>query len=214
MPSKLPYMASYGLIPKILEKIQNARRPDRFTQDFLETKLGHSGGSARAVIPLLKRIAFLGSDGAPTLLYDQFRNVETQGTAIAQGMKAAFSEFFDRNEYVYEMSREKLTSLVVEVTGGTKDESKTRFIVGTFLALKELADFEGDGGLQEPEQLAPAGPKAVAATKGVDASPAIGADDSVDLRLSYTINLNLPETTDPNVFNAIFAALRDNLLRK
>ncbi|MCY3794189.1 MAG: DUF5343 domain-containing protein, partial [Gammaproteobacteria bacterium] len=32
-------MASPGVIPKILEKIQNARKPERFTQDFLETKL-------------------------------------------------------------------------------------------------------------------------------------------------------------------------------
>ena len=47
-----------------------------------------------------------------------------------------------------------------------------------------------------------------------DANPAIGTDDNVDLRVSYTINLNLPETTDPNVFNAIFTALRDNLLKK
>ncbi len=39
MATKLPYLVSTGLIPKIFEKIQNARRPERFTQDFLETKL-------------------------------------------------------------------------------------------------------------------------------------------------------------------------------
>ena len=32
MPTMLPYMASSGLLPKIFEKIQNARRPERFTQ--------------------------------------------------------------------------------------------------------------------------------------------------------------------------------------
>ncbi|MBC6442860.1 MAG: DUF5343 domain-containing protein [Rhodobacteraceae bacterium] len=77
MATKLPYMASYGLLSKILESVQNARRPDRFTGDFLATKLGHSGGSARPVIPLLKRMRFLGSDGVPTTLYDQFRNQAT-----------------------------------------------------------------------------------------------------------------------------------------
>ena len=89
MAVKLPYMLSTSLIPKILEKIQNARRPDRFTQDFLETKLGHGGGSARPFIPLLKRMGFLGSDGVPTSLYDQFRNTETQANAVAEGMKNA-----------------------------------------------------------------------------------------------------------------------------
>ncbi|MGF1475917.1 MAG: DUF5343 domain-containing protein [Geminicoccaceae bacterium] len=102
-------MLSVSLIPKILEKIQNARRPERFTQDFLETKLGHSGGSARSIIPLLKRMGFLGSDGVPTSLYDQFRNTDTQGAAVAEGMRNAFSELFERNEYVYEMNRDKLT---------------------------------------------------------------------------------------------------------
>jgi len=102
MAAKLPYMVSTGLIPKIFEKIQNARRPERFTQDFLETKLGHGGGSARPIIPLLKRMGFLGSDGVPTSLYDQFRNTETQGFAVAEGMRNAFGELFDRNEYVYE----------------------------------------------------------------------------------------------------------------
>ena len=151
MPSPLPYMMSYGLIPKILEKLQAAKRPDRFTQDFLDTKLGHSGGSARAFIPLLKRIGFLGPDGAPTSLYDQFRNTDTQSSAVAQGMKSAFSELFERNEYAYDLPRDKLTGLVVEITGGTAKDAKTRAIVGTFLGLREFADFEknNDPGLAD-----------------------------------------------------------------
>jgi hypothetical protein len=78
MPAQLPYMASPGLIPKILTKIEEARRPDRFTQDFLGTKLGHASGSAKPIIPLLKRMGFLNSDGTPTALYDRFRNADTQ----------------------------------------------------------------------------------------------------------------------------------------
>ncbi len=114
--AKLPYMLSSGLIAKILAKIQEARRPERFTQDFLETKLGHSGGSAMAFVPLLKRMGFLASDGVPTRLYDRFRNTTTQGAAMAEGMRAAYSELFERNEYAYEMPKEKLTSLIVEIT--------------------------------------------------------------------------------------------------
>jgi hypothetical protein len=51
-----------------LQKIQEARRTDRFTQDYLETMLGFRGGNSRAVIPLLKRMQFLGPDGSPTEL--------------------------------------------------------------------------------------------------------------------------------------------------
>ena len=213
MASKLPYMLSTGSIPKILGKIQNARRPERFTQDFLETKLGHKGGSARPIIPLLKRMGFLGSDGVPTFLYDRFRNIQTQGFAIAEGMKNAFSELFDRNEYVYEMSREELTGQVVEITGAAKDDRNTTAIIGTFLALNELADFE----CEEPESPAlEAKSEANHSVQLSDNAPnmsSITNKDNIELRVGYTINLNLPETNDPEVFNAIFKALRDNLLK-
>ena len=92
MAQGLPYMLSPGLIAKIIEKIQQARRPERFTQDFLETKLGHSGGSARAIIPLLKRMGFIASDGTPTALYDRLRNADTQGGVVAQGLRAAYTD--------------------------------------------------------------------------------------------------------------------------
>lgn len=213
MTAKLPYMLSTGLIPKILEKIQNARRPERFTQDYLETKLGHSGGGARPIIPLLKRMGFLGSDGVPTPLYDQFRNSETQGFAVAQGMKNAYGELFDRNEYVYEMSREKLIGQVIEITGGAKEDSVTRAIVGTFCALNELADFEGEHSevSAAADQVLPEN-TTKQMRSGVDHKERHGLDE-VQLRLGYTINLNLPETKDPEVFNAIFKSLRENLLK-
>ena len=213
MASKLPYMISTGLIPKILEKIQNARRPERFTQDFLETKLGHSGGGARPMIPLLKRMGFLGSDGVPTPLYDQFRNTETEGLAIATGMKTAYSELFDRNEYAYELSREKLTGQVVEITGDTKDNRVTQGIVGTFLALNDLADFDAkETKKSDPERKSEENLSTNVPSNTPTSSQTEGKDN-IELRVGYTINLNLPETNDPEVFGAIFKALRENLLK-
>lgn len=202
-------MLSVGLIPKIFEKMQNARRPDRFTQDFLETKLGHSGGSARAIIPLLKRMGFLGSDGIPTPLYDQFRNTETQGTAIAQGMKSAYRQLFDRNEFVYAMPREQLTGQVVEITGSTKDDRTTKAIVGTFVALNEWADFEA----KTPEKSHPKPETEEDSPAQISNNTQADNRGNVELRVGYTINLNLPETNDPEVFNAIFKALKENLLK-
>ena len=213
MSSTLPYMLSTGLVPKILEQIQNARRPERFTQDFIETKLGHSGGSARAIIPLLKRMGFLGSDGIPTPLYDQFRNSETEGFAIAKGMKTAYGEVFDRNEFSYDLSREKLVGLVVEITGSTKDNRTTQAICGTFRALNELADFDAqETDKPNPEEKHQEEISAKTSNNLPTPSQTEGTDN-IELRVGYTINLNLPETTDPEVFNAIFKALRQNLLK-
>lgn len=221
MSKKLPYMLATGLIPKILEKIQQAKRPDRFTQDFLSTKLGHGGGSAQAAIPLLKRMGFLASDGAPTTRYDQFRNVDTQGIAIAAGIKDAFSELFERNEYANDLPREKLLSLIVEITGAAPDDRTTKAIWQTFNALNDLADFEAapkenvkteSTVEEEPASTKPSInlqlPPKDSATDGKKSSA-----ENVDFKVSYTINLNLPETTNADVFNAIFKALKEHLLQ-
>jgi hypothetical protein len=73
------------------------RRPERFTQDYLETMLGFRGGNYRAIIPLLKRMEFLNGDGSPTALYDQYRNDDSRAKALATGVKKAYAEIFDRN---------------------------------------------------------------------------------------------------------------------
>lgn len=216
MPAQLPYMVAPGLIPKILTKIEEAKRPDRFTQDFLGTKLGYSSGSAKAIIPLLKRMSFLNSDGSPTSLYDQFRNSDTQGAAVAEGIRNAYAELFERNKYAGDLPKDKLKSLVMEVTGGAHDDRTVEATVSTFTKLKELADFDADTKQAE-----------IAEGNLVPASDANGAHsipdtrrrateelESVGLNLAYTVNIVLPETTNPEVYNSIFKSLKENLLKK
>lgn len=217
--NKLPYLASPGVIPKILGKIQEARRPDRFTQDFLETKLGQSGGSARAMIPLLKRMEFLSPDGTPTKLYDQFRNPSTTGVALASGIRSAYSDLFDRNTYAHELPRDKLKHTVLEMTGLEKDNTVANLIVSTFWTLKADADFDGpiedDVGLSgRPNVAIPIESQADAAGQSSGNHRSASDQMGVDFRIGYTINLNLPESTNVEVFNAIFRALNDNLLRR
>ena len=217
---KLPYLASTGVIPKVLARIQEARRPDRFTQDFLETKLGHSGGSARAMIPLLKRMGFLSSDGTPTNLYDKFRNPGTKGAAVASGIRNAYPEVFDRNQYAADLSRDKFKHLVLEMTGLEKDNSVANQIVSTFQTLRSEADF--DATLEGSEDrastiLIPDRDPETNGTEQVRPNPPSGytpESGQIDFRVGYTINLNLPETTNVEVFNAIFRALNEHLLRR
>lgn len=223
MASKLPYMVSSGLVSKILTKIQEARKPDRFTQDFLETKLGFSGGSAKAAIPLLKRMGFLNSDGTPTQLYDRFRNITTQGGATAEGMRNAYADLFDRNRYAGDLSRDKLKALIVEVTGAAHDDRTVEATLSTFSKLKEFADFE-----EHIDEISDRSTNDVAPNNAVlpsvgrpdtqiaprRATPLVEQSEEVGLNLAYTINLVLPETTNPEVFNTIFKSLKENLLKR
>jgi len=208
LSDNLPYMVSPGMIPKILGKITEARRPERFTQDYLETKLGFSGGSSRPIIPLLKRIGLLTSDGVPTKLYDQFRNPDSQGRAMAEALRTGYKELFDRNEYAQDLTKDKLLAMIIEMTGVEKDNRAAQAIVATFFALKEFADFE------TPVMLTPieTPPKVEERGRPEPEERHQHSGKNFGLNVAYTINLNLPETTNPDVFNAIFRSLKEHLL--
>lgn len=51
MAHNLPYVTIAGTLTKVLEKINTAAVPERFTQDFLATKLGIQGRYSRAPRP-------------------------------------------------------------------------------------------------------------------------------------------------------------------
>jgi hypothetical protein len=199
-----PFLNASGLVTKILDKIIEASLPERFTQDFLSTKLGFSGGSARPMISLLKKLGFLASDGTPTPLYSQFRNPENRGAAMYQGLRAAYKEIYDRNEFAHDLPKEKLKNLVVELTGMEPDNQSVGAIVSTFQNLKAYAKFD---------KLLGSGNGKISVIEKDDPPPPPPAQNPTGLNLSYTINLNLPETADVEVFNAIFRSLKENLLK-
>lgn len=198
----VPYLQAYGNITKALEKIKTAQVPPRFSQDFLETKLSLSGGGARPVIPFLKRTGFLGSDGAPTDLYKRFRNEAQSGAAAAEALKIGYAPLYEVNEYIHDATDAELKGVVVQVTGSEPTSSTVSAIIGSFKALRAVADFDAPIEATEPTG------ELTVTERGVTPAPTSGAP----LRLGYTINLNLPATSDIAVFDAIFKSLREHLL--
>lgn len=170
------------------------------------TKLQIKGGTGAALIPYLKKIGFVASDGSPTDIYRRFRNHTTAGLAVASAIKTGYSALEQINEYFYELSDKDLLALVVQVTGVEENNAVAKLILSTFKALKAFASFEAKDGDSD---------------KTPDDNSNSGARDAPErndhgrrqgLRLSYTINLNLPATTDQAVFNAIFRSLKEHLI--
>jgi Family of unknown function (DUF5343) len=201
-----PFMNAYGNIVKILTKIKEAQTPERFTGDFLGTKLGFGGGSAAPFIPFAKRLGLLAADGTPTDLYKRFRNPPQSEAAIAQAIRNGYPTLYERNEFVHSLDQKGLTGLVMEATGLAKNHGTLNSIVRSFLALKTLAEFDkasSSGTDSSTDKVSEAN------DEGEDAH---GAE--VGLRLSYTIYLNLPKTDDIAVFNAIFKSLKENFFKR
>lgn len=207
-----PYVIATGVLSKVFEKIKEASTPPRFTQDYLVTKLGFAkSGSTLAMIPFLKKLGFLGSDGVPSELYEKFRNPNATiaGVAIAKGMKIAYADLYERNEYFHNLDKSDLKSFLIEVTGAEQGNRSVSSIVNTIEVLKSYASFDFEGAAKKEEQKKDERPNQTVSTPSLNTTQNYR---DIGFNISYTINLNLPETSDITVFDAIFKSLKEHIL--
>lgn len=209
-----PYVNAYGKIGDILGGIKSAAVPPKFTQDFLSTVLGLTSSSYRAMIPLLKRLNFLDVNSVPTQAYKDYRDESNSKYVLAKQIKDAYSGLFSAHEYAHKLKKDEVTSKLKTVLGISDDDANLPYVVGTFLELIKHADFEEPKKGKEKKK-----PKEDDEGEGEQDSkpPGFGngvpPDRNMKLGISYTINLNLPATTEIEVFNAIFKSLKENLLK-
>jgi hypothetical protein len=111
IPGNLPYLPSPPSLTRVLDKIIDSQRPERFTTDFLENVLKQSGGSARATIPILKRLGFLDAASTPTELYAKFETDSGRAQAALSALRNGFPEIFRRNEYAHQADDNRLKDL-------------------------------------------------------------------------------------------------------
>lgn len=205
--AEIPYMTAPGSIIKILEKIKDAATPEIFSQDFLKTKLGFNGGNYLTFISWAKKCGLLNSDGSPAQIYKQFRNPTTSGSSLAVAIKTGYSELYSRNEYCHELDKKAFKGLVMEATGDSHDSRKVDMIVSTFFNAKTLADFDSNISVKATTIKQESKNEAKEEEK-----PTRHTSKQLALGINYTINLVLPKTDDPSIYNAIFKSLKDNLL--
>lgn len=200
-----PYVNAYGSIGTLFSEIQKASVPPKVTQDFLETVLGLKSSSHRALIPLLKRLGFIDAANVPTDAYRSYRDEVISKMIMAERLRGAYADIYRVNEYAHNLTKDELTAKLRALTGAAGDDPNIMAVVGSFMELRKLADFDSSPTARS---------KAAADEK--DEPPAAAQRSSRGgahaLGLSYTINLNLPATTEIEVFNAIFRSLKEHLL--
>ncbi len=207
----LPYVTATGNIERALKGIKAAATPESVSQDFVKTILGIKGGSGNQMTAYLKKIGFATADGAPTDLYKKFRNATTEGWAAAQALRVGYASLYVRNEYMHRLSDEDLKGLVIEETGAEQESNTVPLILTCIKHIKKFAKWDTTP-IEEQADKVSTEPLSVS---GLPQRPPMATEtpQQLGLNLGYTINLNLPATSDPAVFNAIFRALKEHLLK-
>ncbi len=213
MAENPPYLVSPGTLKTAFEKIKSASTPPRVTGDFVETVIGIKGGSGRALIPFLKRIGLVGSDGSPTELYNHFRNPTLSAKSASQAFRIGFKSLYEFNEYIHKAKDEDVKGAIIQSTGLEPESRVVQAIFGTFKTLKAYCDFEA-AEVKSTKPEVPAPVKDEPRKEDMGSVPMHGkVNKHSGINLSYTINLNLPATDDVRVFDAIFRSLKENILK-
>lgn len=209
-----PYVNAYGKISDVFDAIKKASVPPKFTIDFLNTVLGLTSSSYRAMIPLLKKLEFLDQASVPTEIYKNYREDSQSKSVLGKQVKQAYSDLYRASEYAHKLSTEELTSKLKTLLGVGDDDKNLRYVVGAFQELVKLSNFDGKIIHREKTKETQIEPiKEEPIEHSENSKKQIFQDKTkAKFGISYTINLNLPATTEIEVYNSIFKALKENLL--
>lgn len=222
MPAEIPYMPSVVNVNAILDKIQTAGTPPKFTHDFLKSTLGFGSSNDRPFIKVLRQLGFLTADGSPTQRYNDYRGTQPR-RVLAQGLRDGWPELFLADERVYEKSKGQIQAIAKNLTGA--GDSVAAKMASTFHALAAKADWAPS--LQDPvaveveDSAVPenAGDQSGSGGNRNGGGEFIGQGRSIgngvgveSFQLHHDIHIHLPPTNDVSVYRAIFQAIRAELM--
>lgn len=208
------YLTSTKNLNTILSAVQQGQAPKQFTTRFLEG-LGFKSSSDRLMIGVLKALKFLDENGTPRERYFDYLDQGQSQRVLAEGVRDAYADLYQLNNKAHELSRGDIKGKMKTLTQGQYTDAVLDKMAMTFFALAKNADFEA---------AAPAKPPADEATE--DEVPAEERHEPeqdgggrgrrrppVELgELVYNIQIHLPESRDPAVYDALFSSLRTHLL--
>jgi len=207
MATDMAYMMQMGNIPPILDRIQEAGTPPKFTHEFLKNSLGFRGSGDRGVVKVLKQLGFLSADSVPTSRYNDFRSKTSAGRALAAGLREGWSDIFLADQKAYEKTASELAQIFKGVTGA--GDASAKKMAQTFKAFAGQADWT---------ELAPEPGTAIEGNDdGVVAEEAAGeamgtiplpAHGGLPISLHHDIHVHLPATSDVSVYGDLPGAAR------
>ena len=203
------YLTSIKNLEGILASMRNAKAPDKFTTRFIES-LDYKTAADRLIIGVLKSIGFLDGEGRPRDRYFRFLDQTQSSAVIAEGVREAYADLFQINTKAHTLSKPEVVNKFKTLSQGQISESVLDKMAMTFLALAKLGDFEAKaeskGSTEEttPEAL-DGDPKGNALPTRLPTGPlSMGG-------LHYNIQIILPESRDPKVYDALFRSLKEHL---
>ena len=201
------YLTSQKNLEGIFSAILGAQAPDKFTQKFLEG-LGYKSSSDRLIINVLKTIGFLDDAGRPVDRYFRYLDQTQSAKVLAEGVQDAYADLFKVNRKAQEMSNTDIVNKLKTLSEGKLSDSVAKKMAMTFLSLSKFADFNSTASASQGSN--------DSSDKVTGAKLDDAIEEAFDTKLKigglvYNIQIVLPESRDPAVYDALFRSLRRHL---
>jgi hypothetical protein len=193
-----------------LNALKTAKAPERFNSKFLQ-QLDFTSSNDRLFIGLLKGLGLTDESGVPTKRYYQFLDQSQSGRVLAEALREAYEDLFAINIKANEMTADDVKNKLRTLTLGQKSDNVLTLMANTFRALADLAEW--DAPPAEAATPVETVEEKVPQTETNQKSTPRGqpSQNESKLQLHYNIQVHLPESRDPAVFDAIFQAMRNHL---
>ncbi len=211
MASDYPYALATGRVQILFDKIRSVGVPAKANDAWLN-QIGLTSSNDRRLKNVLKFIGFTDQAGTPTDLWKAYRGpnaAQVMAQAITDGYSALFHMYPDANL----RPDNEIASVVRASTGFGNDTVKA--IVATFKALVTLADFNAvhsGASAGTGRDGKGTGTERDSASKSGKRAPQDGWGTGPRLALNVNLQLTLPESKDPAVYDALFFSMRKHLL--
>lgn len=200
-----PYTLTPDKFREFYNKLLPAGTPSKVDRQYLRSLGFNSSNHYPSFAQIMKFVKLLDSSNQPSAEYKAVfreRDKGRLGALIRTAYAPLFSQFPDANRKDTEALRNFFRAAT---TGGERVVSAT---TTTFQTLASLADFEAPTGVVEP----PSPPASAGGRQEGGDTRARGAQAPSGVTLHVNLQIELPATTEGEVYEKLFAAMAKHLM--
>lgn len=196
------YLNSVKNLSSIIKKITETPPPEKFTIEFLKN-LGFNDTNDRAVIGLLKDLRFLTEGAVPTQRYHHFQETSGAGFILGEALREAYSDIFVSNPNPSPVRNAAVRDIFRSYHNVS--DQLAGFMSNTFFTLLDLAQNESQEQYTQPIKLRKDYENGIRLKKTYK-------ELNNSASFCYNIEIHLPASREPEVYDSIFKSMKEFLL--
>ncbi|MBN2238346.1 MAG: DUF5343 domain-containing protein [Dehalococcoidales bacterium] len=193
----IPYTPTPKNVIKFFNIIQDIGVPPKMTVAQLKS-IGLTSSNDTYLIRVAKSLGFIDKSGIPTQVWKDYRDKSKAPNIMASALKNGYPELFGTYQDADKRDDATIQNFIASTT--QNGSAVVKLMTATFRNLCSLAEFN-ESSAESNDNIEKNPPK-----------PKIEQGITQPVTINVNIQLQLPATEDPTIYENMFKALKNNLL--